>query len=291
MSLEPHIKLIDKSFSKQKAVFYKLYLQISKTDIKITVLDSDANTFIGLYVYLLNDVFSFHSLTKPLSEFIKENPFLQIQYQSINIAFVNDRATILPNAIFNKSELATYHQFNFVKQSEDVFFHDSFTNIAAQNVFAIPDYLINSFSEVNNKRICHFSTSLIEASLLYAKSTNALSLVDVHVLPNSFQILIIKNQQLALYNSFDYQTSEDFIYYLLFVLEQQKIDNKQASIRLLGEVEKNSTIYNLLYTYINEVTIVPKRALMKDVPLKLSYVFDDINAAYYYSIFQQYLCE
>jgi len=291
LNLSPHIHLIDKSFSKQKAASYKLYLQISKTDIKITILDTDSNTFIGLSVYLLNDVFTFHGLTEPLTEFIKKNPFLQIQYQSINIAYVNDRATILPNAVFNKSELATYHQFNFLPLNEDVFFYDGFTNLAAQNIFAVPDYLINPFSEVNNKRICHFSTSLIEASLLYAKSTNALSLVDVHVLPNSFQILIIKNQQLELYNSFDYQTSEDFIYYLLFVLEQQKIDNKQASIRLLGEVEKNSTIYNLLYTYINEVTIVPKRALMKDSPLKLSYVFEDINAAFYYSLFQQYLCE
>lgn len=291
MNLEPHIHLIDKSFSKKKSASYKLYLQISKTDIKLTILDSDSNTFIGLYVYLLNDVFTFHGLTTPLSQFITHTPLMQIPFQSINIAFVNDRVTILPNAIFTKSELATYHQFNFVPLNEDVFFYDGFTNIAAQNIFAIPDYLINLFSEVNNKKICHFSTSLIEASLLYAKSTNALSLVDVHVLPNSFQVLIIKNKQLELYNSFDYQTSEDFIYYLLFVLEQQKIDNKQANIRLLGEVEKNSTIYNLLYTYINEITIVPKRALMKDSPLKLSYIFDDINAAYYYSLFQQYLCE
>ncbi|PKP44799.1 MAG: hypothetical protein CVT95_10730, partial [Bacteroidetes bacterium HGW-Bacteroidetes-12] len=56
LNLSPHIYLIDKSFSKQKAASYKLYLQISKTDIKITILDTDSNTFIGLSVYLLNDV-------------------------------------------------------------------------------------------------------------------------------------------------------------------------------------------------------------------------------------------
>ena len=71
----------------------------------------------------------------------------------------------------------------------------------------------------------------------------------------------------------------------------QKIDNKKVHIRLLGEVEKNSTIYTLLNTYINEVSFLEKNDLLANSSLKLSYIFDEISPTYYYSIFQQYLCE
>ena len=197
----------------------------------------------------------------------------------------------MPNALFNKDELATYHQYNFTPNEADNYYFDKFLNLSANNIYAVPDFIISCFDNVKNKHFLHFSTPLIAAALLHAKNTNALSLIDVHVLPNSFQIIIIKNQQLALYNSFDYQTSEDFIYYLLFVLEQQKIDNKKVHIRLLGEVEKNSTIYTLLNTYINEVSFLEKNDLLANSSLKLSYIFDEISPTYYYSIFQQYLCE
>lgn len=291
MKLVANINLFDKSFADAKATGYKLYIQISKADIKLLVLDVSASTFIALRVYLLNDVYTDHALAEKIQQFIKEDNWINKNFSSINIVFVNNRATIMPNALFNKDELATYHQYNFTPNETDNFYFDKFLNLSANNIYAVPDFIISCFNDIKNKHFFHFSTALISAALLHAKNTNALSLIDVHLLPNSFQIIIIKNQQLALYNSFDYQTSEDFIYYLLFVLEQQKIDNKKVHIRLLGEVEKNSTIYTLLNTYINEVSFLEKNDLLSSSSLKMSYIFDEVSPTYYYSIFQQYLCE
>lgn len=291
MKLVANINLIDKSFTDAKIVGYKLYVQISKADIKLLVLDVATSTFIALKVYVLNDIYTDHTLAEKIQLFVKEDTWINANFSSTHIIFVNNRATIMPNALFNKDELATYHQYNFTPNETDNYYFDKFLNLPANNIYAVPDFIISCFDNVKNKHFFHFSTPLIASALLHAKNTNALSLIDVHVLPNSFQIIIIKNQQLALYNSFDYQTSEDFIYYLLFVLEQQKIDNKKVHIRLLGEVEKNSTIYTLLNTYINEVSFLEKNDLLANSSLKLSYIFDEISPTYYYSIFQQYLCE
>lgn len=291
MKLVANINLIDKSFADAKIVGYKLYAQVSKADIKLLVLDVSSSTFIALKVYQLNDVYTDHALAEKIQLFINEDNWINNNFLATHIVFVNNRATIMPNALFNKEELATYHQYNFTPNETDNYFFDKFLTLSATNIYAVPDFIITCFNQVKNKHSFHFSTSLISSALLHAKNTNALSLIDVHVLPNSFQIIIIKNQQLTLYNSFDYQTSEDFIYYLLFVLEQQKIDNKKVHIRLLGEVEKNSTIYTLLTTYINEVSFLEKNDLLSNSSLKLSYIFDEISPAYFYSIFQQYLCE
>jgi hypothetical protein len=40
----------------------------------------------------------------------------------------------------------------------------------------------------------------------------------------SFEIIVIQNQQLLLFNSFEYLTPEDFIYYVLFTAEQLNIN-------------------------------------------------------------------
>jgi hypothetical protein len=42
--------------------------------------------------------------------------------------------------------------------------------------------------------------------------------MTVHFSEGHFEIIVIQNQKLLLFNSFDYQT-EDFIYYVLFTAD------------------------------------------------------------------------
>jgi len=279
-----HISLFDKSFSEQKTTAYDLLIQLSKNGLKYTILDIDKKTFIGIETYLFNDVYTDFSLVEPLQNVLKSVPLLKKEFNSVQVSYINNRATLVPNAIFKSDELAAYHQFNFTQQDQDQFFNDALINLSAHNVYVIPEFITNEFKAFNKVTFKHFSTSLIEAALLYVRTTNSLSLVDVHVLPNSFQIIVIKNQQLELYNSFEYQTSEDFIYYLLFVLDQLNINNEKAAIRLLGEVEKDSAIYSILYKYIETIYFAkgPEH-------LKFSYIFEETPDHIHYSLFNQFL--
>jgi hypothetical protein len=122
--------------------------------------------------------------------------------------------------------------------------------------------------------------------LLNSKKEKALSSLHVHILPSSFQFIAIKGQKLELYNSFSYQSSEDFIYYLLFVLDQLGINNEEASISLTGNVEKNSVIYSILHKYIKTLTFGKRPE-----NLKFSYILEEIPSHFHSALFNQYLCE
>lgn len=285
-TLKPHISLFDKSFSEGKTAEYKIYIEISITGFKYTIFNTSSTTFIGLEEYRFDGIFNNFSMVEPLEKIIKQNPLLQKPFAEFCVAFANQRATLIPNAIFQQDKLALFHQYNFTKQEEDIFLHDSLINLAAKNIYSVPDYIYQLFEAFKNVSFSHASSTLIEASLLHSKKEKAISLVDVHVLPNSFQIVAIKNQELELYNSFSYQTSEDFLYYLLFVLDQLKIDNEKATIRLLGEVEKNSTIYSMLHQYIKTINFGNRPE-----NLKFSYILEDLPNHFHYSLFNQYLCE
>ena len=284
--LKPYISLFDKSFSENNTPDYKVYLEVGVNGIKYTLFNTKNDTFIAIEAYRFDGIFNDYSLVAPLTQLIKNTPLLQKPFAAFHVAYINQRSTLIPNAIFQQDKLALYHQYNFTQQEEDNFLYDNLINLSAKNIYSIPDFIVNIFNSIKNVSYNHSSSTLIEAALIHAKKSNALSLIDVHILPETFQVVIIKNQKLELYNSFTYQTSEDFLYYLLFVLDQLKIDNEKASIRLLGEVEKNSTIYSMLYKYINTITFGnrPKN-------VNFSYILEEIPNHFHYTLFNQFLCE
>lgn len=285
-SFQKHTSFFDKSFSDLKTSDYQLFLQVSKNGLSYTVFNPQTNTFIGIESYMFNDIYNDYSLLSPLQALLNQTTILQKNFKKIIVSYVNNRATLIPKPIFQANNLKVYHQFNFAQQDEDIFKSDFLINLSAYNVYSIPDYIVNAFNNLANVVFHHFSTALIESSLLIAKKSKTAVIVEVHVLPNSFQITVVKNQQLELYNTFNYQTSEDFIYYLLFVFNQLNIKNDEATIRLTGEVDKNSAIYDMLYKYINTIEFCE---LPND--LNYSYVFEQTQKHYHYALFNLYLCE
>ena len=285
-NLTPHISFFDPSFSESKTAHYHVYLQLSVSSLTYTIFNPVTSTFIGLEKYLLNDIYNDYSMVSPLKDILAANQLLQKTFKLFHVAYVNERATLIPSAIFNKNELAQYHRFNYSAREEDVFLADRLLNLDGYNVYSVPDFIKGVFQEQKNIRFHHFSSALIEASISEAKKHQLDLLVHVHILPSSFQIMVVKNQLLEIYNSFSYQTSEDFIYYLLFVFNQLAINTSEISVCLTGEVDKNSAIYDMMQNYIKTITFGKR-----PVNLKYSYLFEDVPPHYYYSLFNQYLCE
>jgi hypothetical protein len=75
----------------------------------------------------------------------------------------------------------------------------------------------------------------------------------VNVTGNSFEIVVTKNKKLELYNCFDFKTKEDFIYYILFTAEQLNLNPEEFELILLGDIEKESELYTILYQYIRKI--------------------------------------
>jgi hypothetical protein len=70
---------------------------------------------------------------------------------------------------------------------------------------------------------------------------------------SSFEIIAIKNQDLIFYNTFEYSTKEDFIYYILFTLEQLKLDPETIKTGLIGTINKDDELFKIIYKYIRFV--------------------------------------
>ena len=58
------------------------------------------------------------------------------------------------------------------------------------------------------------------------------------------------------YNIFEYQTKEDFIYYILFTLEQLDLSTETTNISIIGAINEQSELYKILYTYIRNISFL-----------------------------------
>jgi len=59
-----------------------------------------------------------------------------------------------------------------------------------------------------------------------------------------------------LFNSFEYQTKEDFIYYILFTAEQLKLNPETFKLQLLGEISEESDLFKIAYRYIRNISLM-----------------------------------
>ena len=177
---------------------------------------------------------------------------LQNDFSSVIVIHQNNLSVLVPNRYFNKKELASYLNFNIRKLTIDYIAFDSLEILESKNIYIpyvnINNYLFQNFGEFEYK---HHSTVLIEKLL---NSTNNIEkTMFVNVSKNSLDIVVLENNQLILFNTFSYNTKEDFIYYILFVAEQLNLNVNEFSLHFTGKVNLEDAIYKITYKYIKNV--------------------------------------
>jgi hypothetical protein len=116
----------------------------------------------------------------------------------------------------------------------------------------INNYLLDQFSTFNYK---HVNTILVSKLLELSKNIDEKQ-VFVHFSKNKFEIIIVQNQKLLLFNSFDFITKEDFIYYLLFTTEQLNLNPEHFKVQLLGLISEDSELFEIAYKYVRNVSLL-----------------------------------
>lgn len=127
-------------------------------------------------------------------------------------------------------------------------------NISGQNmhlIYSLPDNLLQK-TIASRFEVRHALSGLLESVLAAADNPNAKQLF-VYVQPHSFQLIYVKDNALKLCNSFNYQSAEDFVYHLLFTCKQLNLDPELIPVTLMGEIMRDSSLYQLLYKYVRKI--------------------------------------
>ncbi|MBK7855253.1 MAG: DUF3822 family protein [Bacteroidetes bacterium] len=110
-------------------------------------------------------------------------------------------------------------------------------------------------------------------------------MITVNVSHTLFDLIITEGKKLIYYNSFTYQSTEDFMYYILFACEQMQLNPESAVFYFSGMIEKNSALYLLAQKYIRNIRFTQRPDFCE-----YSYRFNEVPSHYHYRLYNQYLC-
>ncbi|WP_028607484.1 DUF3822 family protein [Olleya sp. ITB9] len=232
----------------------ELSIQISLSGLSFCVLKKDNNTVLHLKSQDFKIKKTPTELLDAVKDLFKTEALLKIKFDNINIIHVNDWATLVPKPLFKEDALADYLKFNTKILKTDFITFDTIISNDSVNVY-VPFTNVNNFifDQFGTFTYNHFSTILIEKLLILEKHSDQAK-VYVNISSSNFQIIAIQKGKLLLYNTFEYHTKEDFIYYLIFTLEQLKLNPETINVVFLGSVTEEDPIYQISYKYIRHVS-------------------------------------
>ena len=236
-------------------MYQKLAIQVCLGGLSFATFDTLINKATKLQKIDLGKVNFTTKIEDLFAEAFQNYPELKAGYDEIVIIHSNNLSTFVPTALFDEEYLGSYLQFNTKVFETDFFAFDELENYEMNNVY-IPyvnmnNYFIDQFGTFDYK---HSNTVLVNKLLDVSKNKEELQLF-VHVSDTHFEIVVIQNQKLLLYNSFDYKTPEDFIYYILFTAEQLNLNPESFKLELLGKIVDSDALYKIAYKYVRNTNL------------------------------------
>ena len=232
----------------------ELSIQISLSGLSFCILHRDSNTITFLKeVHFGKNLNPLEALDALKEQFNTESD-LDNSFTKVCVIHDNDISTLVPTPLFNEECLADYLKFNSKILKSDYITHDTVLTNDSTNVY-VPYININNFiyEKFGSFTYKHVSTILIEDILLIEKNTETTN-VYVNVSRNHFETIVVENSKLVLYNTFKYNTKEDFIYYILFIAEQLNLNPETLNLVFIGAIEKGDKLYEVAYKYIRNIS-------------------------------------
>jgi hypothetical protein len=239
--------------TEKKLTNLELSIQISLNGLSFCILNRETNTITYLKHFNKDKKLSPFEALDFLKHLFNSELELQKFFNNVHVIYVNELATLVPKPLFNEDFLADYLKFNSKILKSDFIAYDTIDINDSVNVY-VPYVNINNFiyDTFGAFTYSHFSSILIDKILQLEKHADNEKLY-VNVNKDHFEIIVTNKGKLILYNTFDYSTSEDFIYYTLFTIEQLKLNPEKIELILLGNIEKDSSLFKIIYKYIRHV--------------------------------------
>ena len=239
--------------------YKKLSIQVSLSGLSFCVFD----LFTNKVLHTAEIAFEKNKVVEEqLWRSFVDNTILTKPYDEIVVLHNNNLNTFVPTSLFDASFLASYLQYNTKVFETDFFTYDTILPYEINNVYVpfvnINNFLLDQYESFEYKN----SNSILVKKLLDISKNKDEKQVFVHIQKNTFEIVVVKNQELLLFNSFSYSTPQDFIYYLLFTCEQLQLNPETIAIQILGNCSVEDANYKMAYQYIRNCSLLNVSSLV-----------------------------
>ncbi len=277
----------DESLNKAHSTNYNLSIQLSLDGFSFTLFNTLNSKFLSLESVELNHPENPLAFSSIFSDYMNEHPWLKEAFNQISLFYETSRSTLVPAPLYHPDDEGLLAHFNFEVDENMEVLHDRLNSADAYLLYAIPGELKKSLEKsFPGHLLKSHAAILIEALMIVYKNQPSLKRVFVNVRNAQLDVVITEGNQLLFYNAFPYHSKQDFIYYIIFVLEQLNLNPEEIELTFSGRIDRKSTLYDMAWKYIRNI-----RFQELSPAFRYSYLFSDIPAHSYFTLLNSGLCE
>lgn len=263
---------------------YILTIQYSLDGLSFVIFDIENQQFVSLKHYKTED--KSLSLNALLSELQEKESWKINDFFKVFFLIDNNFNTFVPGQLYDKDLKEDYLKLLNIPHDSQVA-TDTIPFFNIYNVYPVTKDIELSLEDFSNKiEVRHASTILIESLIKEFSNRTPEARAFVNVKDNSFELTVINNCNLIFHNYFNFNTKEDFLYFILFTFEQLHIDNEIVPLFFMGFIEEKSAIVELCSRYIRNIRFYNRNN-------NYEYIsdLDSIPYYYYYTLYNSVSCE
>ena len=230
-----------------------LLIMISSKELRVILINSIDFKIIdksnSVYSEEINIVEILSELKNKLNKFNLSNVV------KVTLVLNNKLSVLIPNDLYEENNCLDYLKFNSRLITNDTASSDYVEELDTHNIYIaygnITNYLIEKFGSFE---YFHYSTVLLKK--LYSETLKDEKLrFYVNINKSYLNIIIFDGRKLDYINTFEYETREDILYFILFVMEQNKMVNDETKINLVVKKEFLEENYSYLSKFIKNIDI------------------------------------
>ena len=257
-------------------------IRLNADGLSFSILDQEKNTFLGVREYTFNKIDNPEALSNKVAELVASDPLLSKSFDSSSVSIDMGINTLVPKEFQSKESDRSLLNFMQPTLSSETLGNDYLRAVEAHNLYPMPPLsLPPSFGDIR----FHSSSVFIDGILRNWQKNDKIRLL-IEVGTDHIKLLVLSDGKVIFFNQFHFKTKEDFIYYILFTMEQLQLNPEKTPLIIYGEIDQRSPLFSMAYKYIRFVTF----GLRPD-GFQFATILDELPDHYYFSLFHQHLCE
>jgi hypothetical protein len=266
---------------------YGLFLSIEDKNLRVVVIDEVQKKCMLLEDYRFSGVPTRKETVAQLNSIYENHLILRAGYWKQVVFITRTGAYVnIPDAFFDEKQLGTYLGFATANIENGVV--RSFYNKKTQShrVFQVEQEFLHWLKQAypsKEPKVMHQSDAFLAGALASYTHTEEAE-VFVCIENKYMGLVILQGDKILLENRYYYQSPQDFVYFVLFAIDELQLNPDTCKVHLYGEISKDSGIFNLIYKYIRNVDFGKKPSA-----ITFSYVFDEVLEHRYFDLYNAYL--
>ncbi|SDJ95279.1 Protein of unknown function [Catalinimonas alkaloidigena] len=279
----------EESFDVNALADYGLHLQVSYDRFRFCIASAAQNRTLWLEDYALEEVHSSEGLLEQLEALFDNHAVLKAGFWGqVKLSLPSQGFSLVPTSLYDDARQEQYLRLLF-PLDRDAYEIRAYHHIGLDiiNTFSAEKQLVRWFEAMypqQQLQVMHSVSPLIEGVLRQEGKTEGKQLF-VNVEKQRFDVVAMQGKHLELCNQFSYTNEVDFVYFIMFVIDEMKFNPETDRLVLWGEILPDSAIYNKVYRYVRHVTFGKRPSA-----LKFGYVFDEVFDHRYFDLFSMHFC-